>query len=254
MVSFLIILFHRIFFFNNFFIPNQQLKRTRNEKPNMILSQIICACKFLTQKYMIGAYIVDGNEFCRCDQRGVPITEGRAKKRGLSRSETELEKRHLKKIKKEGFVQQQSPSAAWIAVIAGVKKASHMQVYSFAKFFSMLLDIKIPRESYRRRQCCLYWLDSHFEHIKNACKQRSINIIYTSGKSITLTPPYDCKESIVPQKTNSKPDSIDIPLNPMSFLTVKAPNLQIETKEKKTETTEKMESAPISSFLKAIFV
>lgn len=203
---------------------------------------------------MIKAYIVDGKEFCRCDLRGIPITEGRAKKRELSRSESELEKHHLKKMKKEGFIQQQSPSAAWIAVISGVNKASHMQVYSIAKFFSLLLDIEIPRESYRRRQCCLYWLDTNFEQIKNACREKSILILCGNDKTIMLTPPYDCNETSVPQKIDYKTNQISLPPDTIHFLDTKDSDLQLETKKENTETIEKLDRAPTSTFPRAIIV
>ena len=203
---------------------------------------------------MIEAYVVDGNEFCTCDRRGVPITEGRAKKRDLPRPENELERRHLRRIKKDGFVQQQSPSAAWIAVIMGVNKASHMQAYSIAKFFSLLLEIEIPRESYRRRKSCLYWLDSNFEKIKNACSSKTILIIYTNGKVTKLTPPYDLNENIVPQKANSQASSISFTLNPESLFTIKDTSLQIDSKVDSGETLGKLENTPTPTFPTAIFI
>lgn len=138
---------------------------------------------------IIGAYYVNYKEFCTCNSKGVPnIKPVSTKRRTLEEGENELEKNYLREIDDAGFNPDKSCVNSWIMANFKVKKANHSLVESISKFFSGFLDIHLPREAYRRRTCCIYWLENNIDKVFQACRSFHISCKLVSGKIIELRP------------------------------------------------------------------
>ena len=158
---------------------------------------------------MIKMFIVDGEKY-ECDSRGVPNTDRRAKRRVLQSSEQTLEKKFLSKLKSTGFTYRHSESANWISRLTKDSKPKRMMIYSFAKFFSLFLDMDVPREAYRRSSTCLYWIDDNLKEISKICSEKKIFAVLTTGNVIKLSPPEEVKSNNQPTKKEETPEIVPI--------------------------------------------
>ena len=119
-------------------------------------------------------FYVDGVIFCKCNDKGVPINDKRMHRRDLKECESEQEKLYLEKMQNSGFMEQTSKASKWISFTMETGKPSHALVHSFAKLFSMLMEEDLPREIYRRKICCLFWIENNIERINEICKRKKI--------------------------------------------------------------------------------
>ena len=84
-------------------------------------------------------------------------------------SEVDTENKFLEEIEKKHFNPDECPINEWLMGIFNIKKTPHLLVASIAKFFSLFLKIPLPREAYRRRICCMYWMKNNIDAIFYAC-------------------------------------------------------------------------------------
>ena len=150
------------------------------------------------------SYYVNGKEFCKCDKNGIPITDGRAKRRNLKESEEIIEQKYINKMQKSGFLYTHSSAAKWMGSIVRISKPSHFTTYSIAKFFSMLLDLNLTREAYRRRESCLFWLEEKLDVILKCCSEKTIFAISNQGKIHKFISMSKSELNIEPNQMNSK--------------------------------------------------
>ena len=137
----------------------------------------------------IAAYYVNFQVFCECNDNGVPnIKASKGTRRTLENGENELEKSYIKEMDESGFNPNKSCVNSWVMANFKVKKASHSLVESLSKFFSLFLGLHLPREAYRRRTCCMYWLENNIEKVFQACGTNKICCKLTSGQIIDIRP------------------------------------------------------------------
>ena len=124
-------------------------------------------------------FYVDGDKFYECDEKGAPINNERMRRRDLKERESVHEKLYLKKINYSRFDEQKSKASKWISFTMETGKPSHALARSFAKLFSKLMGENLPREIYRRKRCCLLWIEGNIEKINEICKRKEIFAIET---------------------------------------------------------------------------
>ena len=140
---------------------------------------------------MLKYFYVDGEKFCECNDYGKPIEFGRAKRRVLKKYELEHEKLFLKSMDRSGFRKETSKSLKWLSKVFNSGKPSHGAVRAVAEVFSNLLDERLEREVYRRKETLLYWINDNIEKIAKICQQKKIFAISDDKKVYEFMPPND---------------------------------------------------------------
>ena len=143
---------------------------------------------------VVKAYYVDGCKICDCNDKGIPLNIERNCKRCLTANEIKEEKDYIDKLDDIGFIEKRSKSWKWIANTLNVCSPSFFDTRSITKFISFFLKIGLNREVYRRRRCCMYWLDQHFDEITNIFDKHEISIDY-NGNMIKVPCPVNNKET-----------------------------------------------------------
>ena len=147
----------------------------------------------LSKMSFIECYLVNGQVFCTCTPDGMPEAPFKRERRKLKGTEVQLENQYLKKIEKSKFDQNNSKSNAWISRTFGVAKPNRTLINSVAMFFAILSKQILPREVYRRRKCCLYWMDNNFAKFSEECRKKTIAARDRFGKiyvfQATVEPP-----------------------------------------------------------------
>ena len=114
-----------------------------------------------------------------CNDKGIPIALGRAPPRhDLEVNEIQQEKIFLQKIAEVGFNPDTCTAGKWLSMILQEPSLRHSTIISFAKFFSILLNLKFPREVYRRKRCCLFWIEQNLKKIDSLLKVNFIQCVY----------------------------------------------------------------------------
>lgn len=140
----------------------------------------------------ITAYYVNGVKTCDCTDKGIPVGLVRNCKRCLMKNEIEEEKMLLEKLDDIRFIERRSKSWKWIASTLNVVNPSFIDTRSITKFMSYILKIGLNREVYRRRRCCMYWLDMHYNEIITIFNNNEISIDY-NDKRIMFANPNEIK-------------------------------------------------------------
>ena len=134
----------------------------------------------------IDSYYKNSMLFCKCDKKGMPEMRTSGMRRKHEISEVESEKKFINEIRMNNFKPNEAPINTWIMGIFNIKKTNHQLISSVAKFFSLLLQINLPREAYRRRMCCIYWLMKNVEQIFWACSVWELSCKTVDGKTYTF--------------------------------------------------------------------
>ena len=142
----------------------------------------------------VRAYYVDGSKICDCSDKGIPIGIERSCKRCLTSDEKNEEKLFIERLDDIGFIEKRSKSWKWIANTLSVNSPSFIDTRSITKFISFFLKLELNREVYRRRRCCMYWLDQHIDEISSIFDKHELSIDY-KGNMIKVDRPTEKKES-----------------------------------------------------------
>lgn len=134
----------------------------------------IWPCFGLLKMSFIECYLVNDQVYCYCTPDGMPESPFKKERRKLRGSEIQLENQYLKKIERSNFDQNNSNANLWISKIFGVPKPNRGLINSVAMFFAILSNQILPREVYRRRKCCLYWINNNFAKFNEECKKKKI--------------------------------------------------------------------------------
>lgn len=150
----------------------------------------------------ISCFCINDSEVIECSQKGSLKVESREKRRILEHGENKSEELYIKQINDLRFDPDISLANAWLCNVFKISKPKHALVNAVAKFFSGVLKIKYPREAYRRRKCCIYWLESILPLIMNYCFKNKVVALTAQGKKIILSVPVNGK--ITQPKSQSK--------------------------------------------------
>ena len=74
------------------------------------------------------------------------------------------------------------------------KCAQYPIIRSITMLLGFLINTRIHREIYRRKECCLHWLNQNMKEISEALQNNTVNVIY-NNKIILLLPPTKNKEN-----------------------------------------------------------
>lgn len=118
------------------------------------------------------------------------IKTKRAVRRKFVSSEKIKEKEYLELLKNENFTEDFSITFKWLTKIFSERILSYQKVRSIAGFFSFLLGIDLPREVYRRRNCCIHWIESNINRINDFLQTTTITVFFNQSRVVNLTPPY----------------------------------------------------------------
>ena len=143
---------------------------------------------------MIKQYLVGGSVFCGCDDKGQPLFGMRARRRTLDNGIFRTEREQCQMLIRTRFDEERSYAMDWLRKSLPADfspwRASKMRmstIRSVAIFFSMFLDIPIPREAYRRKRNCVFWLDQNIVEIDEACRNYSLQVM-KGTKTYTFEP------------------------------------------------------------------
>ena len=184
--------------------------------------------------------VTDGNGISRrffCNDKGIPVANKRAPPRhDLHVNELEQENLFLRQIDQIGFKPDNCVSIRWLSYVLQESNLKHSTVISFAKLFSILLGIVFPREVYRRKKSCLFWLEQNIQRIDCFLHANIIQCVYNQ-KALQITPPY----SFIHQKytDNTPPPTSQQASTPAPSATLpKVDNLPVPTTSKQTTTSQ----------------
>lgn len=170
----------------------------------------------------ISSYIVNSKMVIKCDEKGCPIKQSKSSRRKLDTNENEAEMLYIKEMEKCKFSPDTSIANAWLCTNFDIKKPSHQLISSVATFFSMILHVNFPREAYRRRKGCLFWLEKNLPFILNACIKLDIVVINEKGTKIKL------KNQLIKEKNSKKEVKHDMPDVTFDIMDIEEPQFDID--------------------------
>ena len=133
----------------------------------------------------------------KCDSKGRLPFQNRAPPRHFfGPNEVSYENHFLQELSKKEFSPEKAVSSAWLSSLFSHEGLKHDIVSPFCKLFSILLNISFTREIYRRKKCCIYWLEQNLPAIRNFLLENTIECVY-NDTVIKITPPVLWKESPV---------------------------------------------------------
>ena len=148
---------------------------------------------------MISLYIIrnknGGETKIGCNSKGQPLCSTRATPRRFeTENEVDTEKKYIDKMKDLNFNVDQSIANLWLTSIFPESPLKHNTITSVAKVFSLLLKRIFPREAYRRRKSCIFWLEENIADIMALCSENKISIIYGNNR-LSIDPPNFCLQN-----------------------------------------------------------
>jgi hypothetical protein len=145
----------------------------------------------------IQAFYFNGKRY-ECNKNGRPDTGvKRASPRRLIGNEMELEKKFLEVFRTKKFNEDFCQANKWLSTAFSERVLKYEKVRAITEMFAFLLNKPMFREIYRRRVCCLYWIEENLEEIFQFLTDNELIVLYNSKKIMRLRPPIN---SGIPKK------------------------------------------------------
>ena len=159
----------------------------------------------------ISSYFINKKQICKCDNKGYPVFPCKFARRKLEINEDESERLYVEAMKRCRFNAEKSLANAWLCANFKIKKSQYPLIVSVSKFFSVILRINLPREVYRRRTCCLFWMENYGNFIFDACNRYEIVVVNSAGKKIKLRAPNVASPQSSPVVPEILQQHVDVP-------------------------------------------
>ena len=123
------------------------------------------------------------------DDNGRPSNKiKRASPRSLEGTEKDVERLFLEEIKNSNFIEKECFAYKWVTSICPMKNINKEIFLAISEIIAFLIDARIPREVYRRRQSLIFWLERHIGDAVEVFSKNNV-VLYWDNKCFKLTPP-----------------------------------------------------------------
>ena len=129
---------------------------------------------------------VDGVNYA-CDKNGCPLVKRRKSVRKGVYNEALVEEQYLMQVKRSNIDIKSTEAYKWLTGLLG--KPVWNDTTAIGRFFSLIFNIEMPREAYRRANTTLYWFNEHWNTIKEALRRHKVAALHSKKGTISFTPP-----------------------------------------------------------------
>ena len=141
-------------------------------------------------------YIIYNKEKIECNEKGLPILKRpRAAPRNFCTGEKAtpinekiVEKEHLDKVKDLMFDEDNCESNKWLKSIFPETNIKYEKIRAIVEVLALKLNKPLTREVYRRRLCCIYWLQQNLSEISSLLSKNTF-FVCCGDKTYNITPP-----------------------------------------------------------------
>ena len=135
------------------------------------------------------AFSVGGEKYKITEKGKLDIKQKRALPRKPLFGDKNNEKEYLNFLKNEKFTEDFSLTFKWLTKVFSERIVSYQKVRSVAEFFAFVLGIPLTRDVYRRRICCMYWLETNILSIRDFLERNPTTVFFNKDRVTQLTPP-----------------------------------------------------------------
>ena len=97
-------------------------------------------------------------------------------------------KMHLAHLKAINFNEKTTKAWQWVSKVFGSKTPTHNESRSLAELFSFLIKEGFKREHYRRKVCCLHWIETNINKIADFLSKHIVTV-KIKGRMINVFSP-----------------------------------------------------------------
>ena len=145
-------------------------------------------------------YIFFNTEKIECNDKGLPkLKKPRASPRNFftnpednpkdnPRNEKDAEKQYLDKIKNMKFNEENCKAIKWLKSIFPEANIKYEKIRAIVEVLALKLNKSLTREIYRRRSCCIFWLQDNLDEIASLLAKNVI-FVCCGDKTYNLTSP-----------------------------------------------------------------
>ena len=155
----------------------------------------------LKNKMTFRYFQVDGVNYA-CDKNGCPAVKQRKKVRKGVYNEVLVEEQYLLKVKRSNIDIKSTEAYKWLTELLG--KPVWNDTTAIGRFFSLIFNIEMPREAYRRANTTLYWFNEHWNTIVAGLRKHKVAAMHSKKGMISFTAPCVAPPVIIvcPMKIN----------------------------------------------------
>ena len=137
---------------------------------------------------------VDGVKYL-CDKNGCPVVKKRKSARKRVMNEALVEEQYLMQVKRSNIDIKSTEAYKWLTELLG--KPVWNDTAAIGRCFSLIFNIEMPREVYRRANTTLYWFNEHWNMIVAGLLRHKVVAMHSKKGTISFTPPCTAPPVII---------------------------------------------------------